>query len=349
MRVRIPRRLFAAWSIPPITALALLVATPLAAVPSGDGDLDGIPDWLELALAQRFFPTLNLHCGTFEGMAKADRRQLYGHDVPGYVNSANGKIPFVAHPYSPGNGTDCAEAFQCIEIRYGIAWNWDLGDDFWGGAHRGDSETYAILVARKDTDGSDWGVSWDVARLDAYQWRLMKEFMSAHWGSAGDSSSFRSHGNSGSTLYHRVWCAEGKHAMYPTQSACNGGGYANADDCSDNRCDIPDDVYTDVQNVGELAVPLDRYIPSPASSKYQSPSGTYDVWGTQKFGTATAYKDHLTRGLNWCRGYQYCLSDCGSWPPAECNPGDWSYGTCLQDCGYGPEQGGQLCEEVRCY
>lgn len=341
------------WQHRILCAAILVFVMVLAPLPSeaatvADGDLDGIPDSLELALAQRFFPTLNLHCGSFEGLAYGDRRQLYGHSVSGYTNSSNGKIPFVAHPYNPGSGADCAEPYQCIEIRYGIAWNWDLGDDTWGGAHRGDSETYAILVARKDTDGSQWGVSWEVAMNDASQWRLMKEFMSAHWKATGDSSSFRKHGNYGATTYQRVWCAEGKHAMYPTQNACNNGGYADADDCSDNRCDIRSDVYLDVQNIGEVTVPLNRYIPYPGSSKTTSPSGTYDMWSGYKFGDSTDYKSHLTRPLAWCRGIQYCEYDC-SGNPVECPAGDVNVGTCAQDCGWGPEPGGTLCEDLQCY
>lgn len=232
-------------------------------------------------------------------MAYADRRQLYGLTVSGYSNSSNGKIPFVAHPYYPGGG-NCPEAYQCIEIRYGIAWNWDLGDDTFGGAHRGDSETYGILVARKDTDGSDWGVTWSVAQNDVSKWRLIKEFMSAHWGGTGDSSSFRSHGNNGSLAYQRVWCAEGKHAMYPSQSACNSGGYLNADDCSDNRCDIVSEVFLKVQNAGEPAAPISPSIPYPGASKTTPPSGTYNVWGGTSFGSATDYRSNLTRSLNWC-------------------------------------------------
>lgn len=328
--------------------VALLAALPTTAAAATDGDLDGIPDTLELALAQRFFPTLNLHCGSYEGLAYGDRRQLYGHYVSGYTNSSNGKIAFVAHPYSPGTGYDCAEPFQCIEIRYGIAWNWDLGDDFARDAHRGDSETYAILLARKDTDGSQWGVSWDVAKNDATQWRLMKEFMSAHWKAPGDSSSFRKHGNYGATTYQKVWCAEGKHAMYPTQSACNNGGTLDADDCSDNRCDIRSDVYVDVQNIGELSVPLNRYIPYPGSTKTTSPSGTYDVWGGLKFGDATDYKSHLTRSLSWCSGSQYCIQECGT-QIGECPGGDLYLGGCSQDCGWGTEPGGTLCQTIQCY
>jgi len=264
-----------------------------------DDDRDLLPDALELDLARFYFPILNLHCGKYEGLPYADRRQLYGLEVPGYTDSSNGRIPFVAHPYNPGNG-NCNELFQCLEIRYGIAWNWDLGDDFFGGAHRGDSETYAILVARKDTDGSDWGVSWGQAQNSAGSWRLIKEFMSAHWTATGDSSSFRSHGNGGTTSYQRVWCAEGKHAMYPTQNACNNGGWADIDDCSDNRCDIVTEVFLKVQNIGELGTWLDPDIPYPGASKTTPPSGTYNVWGGSKFGDATDYRSHLTRPLTWC-------------------------------------------------
>lgn len=265
-----------------------------------DGDLDGIPDKLETDLAQQFFPVLNLHCGTYEGLANGDRRQLYGLTVSGYPDSSKGRIPFVAHPYNPGNGYDCAEAYQCIEIRYGIAWNWDLGDDIFGESHSGDSEIYSILVARKDTDGSDWGTTWAVAQNDVSQWRLIKEFMSAHWGSRAESSSFRTHGNFGTTSYQQVWSAEGKHAMYPTQSACNSGGFSGADDCGDNRCDIVTEVFQKVQNVGEQYTWLDPYLVAPASSRDVSPSGTYNVWSGNPFGSATSYRSNLTQSLNWC-------------------------------------------------
>lgn len=266
-----------------------------------DDDRDGLPDSLELSLAQQYFPVLNLHCGTYEGLAYGDRRQLYGLSVPGYSDSSNGRLPFVAHFYNPRNGTDCAQPYQCIELRYGIAWNWDLGDDVFGEAHNGDSEVYAVLLARKDTDGGpDWGVSTDTALNDPGQWRLIKEFMSAHWTSAAESSTYRSQGNFGTTAYQKVWAAEGKHAMYPTQSACNSGGAFGADDCGDNRCDIVTEVFQKVQNVGELDAPLNQIIPYPAPARDMSPSGTYYVWGTGTFGSATSYRDNFTHALSWC-------------------------------------------------
>lgn len=159
-------------------------------------------------------------------MNQADPRQLCGLTVPGYTNSSNGRIPFIAHPYSPGDGYNCTEAMQCIEIRYGIAFNWDLGDDIFGQEHRGDSEMYDILVARRDTDGNDWGVDWSVAQNDASKWRLIGEYMTAHWNTIGDSSS--------------------------------------------------------------------------ATSKNLSPSGNYDMWSYQNFGTTTPYRTHIERPIDWC-------------------------------------------------
>jgi hypothetical protein len=278
-------------------AVVALLATPAAAQ---DGDSDGLPDSLELSLAQEYFPILNLHCGSFDGLNKADPRQLYGLTVPGYTNSSNGRIPFIAHPYSPGDGWNCTEPMQCIEIRYGIAFNWDLGDDIFDDKHRGDSEMYAILVARRDTDGTDWGVDWSVAQNDPSKWRLIGEYMTAHWNTISDGSSYWSHGNNGTTSYQQIWAAEGKHALYGTQGACNDGGFGGADDCGDNRCDIVTEVFQKVQNIGESYAPMNRYIAAPAAAKDQSPSGNYDMWSYQQFGTTTPYRTHMERPIDWC-------------------------------------------------
>lgn len=325
-----------------LTTLTLLALLPIPAF-AQDNDADGLPDPLELALAQRFFPTLNLHCGSFEGLPYADRRQLYGHSVPGYADSSNGKIPFLARPYSGGNGYDCAEPFHCIEIRYGMAWNWDLGDDSGFDSHQGDSEMYGVLLARKDTDGSDWGTTWTVAKTDPNQWRLMREFMTAHWNADSDSSSFRSHGNLGTPYPQRVWCAEGKHAMYPTQNACNNGGKWDADDCSDNRCDIRADILPDLQNAGDPDHPLQTVIPYPNYYKFLSPSGSYEVWSGAPFAGSGDFKKKLTRELGWCAAHLYCAPE--RLNGTTCSLGDPEVGDCTTDLG----RPGSLCQHIQCY
>ena len=131
------------------------------------------------------------------------------------------------------------------------------------------------------------------------QWRLIKEFLSAHWGATGDSSSYRSHGNGGTTAYQRVWCSEGKHGMYQSQSACNNGGFLGADDCGDNRCDIVTEVFLKL-HAGRAAVPYGPYLLYPGSSKTTPPSGTYNVWSGAKFGDATDYRSNFTSALSWC-------------------------------------------------
>ncbi|MDX1999035.1 MAG: hypothetical protein SF066_15065 [Thermoanaerobaculia bacterium] len=337
----------------PVLLLCLAVFPGVAPVAALDGDADGIPDELELALAQRFFPLLNLHCGTYEGVVLGDRRQLYGHDVPGYSNASNGRLPFVVRPYSPGIGTDCSEPFECLEIRYGVAWSWDLGDDIsdWtvfrlGGAHRGDSELYAVLVTRKS--GSLWSTPWSQAQNDANAWRLVREFMSAHWSESTDSSSFRGHGRQGVTTHQRVWVSEGKHAMYPGWRECNAGAW-QADDCSDNRCDVRADLIADLQNVGRKQAPLNPFIPAPGASPTTSPAGVYDVWGPARFGTATPYATSLdTAPIAWCPVYQYCVYDCNGFGET-CSEPDFVIGSCMRDCGWGSEPGGLLCQGAACF
>ena len=91
--------------------------------------------------------------------------------------------------------------------------------------------------------------------------------------------------------------------MYPTQSACNNGGFGGADDCGDNRCWIDViEVIQKLMNVGE-SEPGRRFsdvIPYPAPARDMSPYGSYSVWGGTTFGASTSYKDNLLRPLNWC-------------------------------------------------
>jgi hypothetical protein len=154
-----------------------------------DADGDGVPDALEYDLAYRFFPDVRLQWIT------SDLNQAYPYQ---------GKsIPFTVHA-GPASGICAFDGGpnHCLEIRYGLAYRNDCGDNFNGmesngdcdpyggllginGGHRGDSEFYAALVRRTGT--------WTAAQYDASQWVMIRDFTAAHWRSGADSSMMASY------------------------------------------------------------------------------------------------------------------------------------------------------------
>ena len=115
-----------------------------------DRDADGIPDRLEYDLAHHFFPAIQLQ------WPYEDRDESY---------LVRGKaMPYTVEPLAP-TGV-CDDKFECLEIRYGIAYFNDHGDDVFGGGHPGDSEFYAALVRRT--------ASWSVAQHDVAHWTMIR-------------------------------------------------------------------------------------------------------------------------------------------------------------------------------
>src|SRR5262245_21437020 len=70
-----------------------------------DKDYDGVPDQLESDLAHRFFP--NIWLQTFSDL---ETSYLYHHKP----------LPYMVTPYR--GGASCDAAYECLEIRYGIAY-----------------------------------------------------------------------------------------------------------------------------------------------------------------------------------------------------------------------------------
>lgn len=140
----------------------------------GDADNDGVPDALEYELAHRFFPTIFLQNGP-------DIEVSYLH--------RGLSIPYTVQPLTSGM---CNEVGECLEIRYGIAYDYDFGDNVWvirelfSPPHVGDSEFYAVLVQRT--------APWAVAATDSLTWQLIRDFTAAHWGEITDSSRMVSYG-----------------------------------------------------------------------------------------------------------------------------------------------------------
>lgn len=97
---------------------------------------------------------------------------------------------------------------------------------------------------------------------------LSGQFFSAHWQctytvlfvtNSCDYSALKSGKNvdypSKVGTYTRVYVADRKHANYASRAECNGGGFANADDCTDN-VDSGRVQVSHLRNVGSPAVPF---------------------------------------------------------------------------------------------
>lgn len=139
---------------------------PVAGV---DYDSDGLPDRLEHDLAHRFFPDVRL--------------QWFIQDLAATYLYNGAAIPFSAQPLTAG---ECDESLECVELRWGLAYHTDYGDDLLGGGHLGDSELYVALVQRT--------TSWSTASGDASAWRVIRDFTSAHWQTLVDSSKIGAYG-----------------------------------------------------------------------------------------------------------------------------------------------------------
>lgn len=280
-----------------------------------DADLDGIPDALERALAAKFYPELNMHCATFEGYAGGSKDQYYGSPTGcGNVKRPNGEVgadlPYVARRVGPLPSGWCANR-ECIEIVYGLPYASDLGNDFGGSPHKGDTEMYAVLLAfRKplqNYSGPEFGTtqSLDVALRDATRWAKLEEFAAAHRGDEADSSELRKNRPTlgGADFAPRLlWVAEGKQASYFSQDSCNSGNSWWSDDCSDNRCVLPRAVgVARLENSGEPlchpASAFDTTIPSPAPAIGACGiADAYEVWSGQRYEGGSSFTDIFREG-----------------------------------------------------
>lgn len=277
---------------------------------TGDWDLDRIDDDFEHALAARFYPNLTMSTAAING-CDSDRHLYYG-DGDGVPRS----VPYVVNlEIGASNGCPYGE---CIEILYGIPFNWDAGDlqqttlgDFGIREHRGDSEMYAVLLAHRPQDGSRfWGTtSSATARTSTSYWRAIKHFSSAHmcepaflW-SSPDSSAFQSEGVSGRTTPRMLWAAEGKHALYFSDDACDAGGWHGSDDCSPGAQQLDWNLgRSALRNAGAYACNegFDATIASPSWHCYTEPTATESVWSGAPFGESSAWRSKLnTTVLDW--------------------------------------------------
>lgn len=304
-------------------------------------DIDNVPDRLEHDLAHKFFPRVLLQ------HADVDRDESYLFE--GFA------IPYSVHSVL-GSGPVCNEFFECLEIRYGIAFFEDHGDVGGAYSHLGDSEMYAAVVRRT--------TSWIEAQNNPSQWQMIRDFTSAHWGESWSESSKTGaygfcpaecstmysdptacnaalgcsfagscsgvHGgclgqgyaqcqatggcnwNGGcikssrwtcydalpKTAHVNVFASESKHALYHTDSECDGGGFFGSDDCPktpSTAFDMRLVKSNKLQNVGNFT----NHGSFDVKIKHPDRCKLYDVWGGLAFGGGTAYKTHFNAPIDW--------------------------------------------------
>jgi hypothetical protein len=136
-----------------------------------NNDGDGVPDRLEYDLAYRYFPTIWL--------------QTLAHDLSQIYPYENRPIPYRVHAIT--SPTLCAEAFKCLEIRFGTAYYLDTGDPTLGFGHLGDPEFYFAVVMRTSP--------WSQASGTAADWQLIRDFTSAHFDTFAESSVLGEYGD----------------------------------------------------------------------------------------------------------------------------------------------------------
>jgi hypothetical protein len=235
----------------------------------------------------------------------------------------------VSHYSEAGHEGFCDQAdFQCLEIRYGLAYQWDCGDNPGNGCsginnHLGDSEFHALLVAREAPDGS-WGTGWEVARERAETWRQVVSQTFAHWGAITDSSKCHYYLTPRSTRA-TLFVAEGKHATYHSVSDCDDGGFFGSDYCVDQAhggMDLRSDLSPiELQNVGEPGEHslFDTTITDPADPTHD----TYEVWSEADFGEGGSFYAKFVADLPWAHWWWTSSpggEGCGD--PCSCRAGD---------------------------
>jgi hypothetical protein len=290
-----------------VTLMLVVIVSIAGMVSAQDWDGDSLDDAMEDNLARLFFPNNNMDCGTYEGTEYGSEGQFYGSEVG--VGQL-GQLPYVAHFFVDGLSDSCPTMGQCIEIRYGMAYNWDLGDDQFqdtlGKPHKGDTEMVALLL-RTDADPA-------AASNDPSLWHIHKIYRTAHACATGESSSYQL---VDSWTAPDNWVSEGKNGNYVSSSSCDDGGELESDECNHDRCWINrDHAVGKLQNAGEFENPgtsNGNIIPAPGDQPNFTPSSYYDVWGTTSFGSAGTFCRHLHRRLDWANEQRACAAtpECG--------------------------------------
>ena len=235
-----------------------------------DLDRDSVPDLLEYNLAHKFFPKVMLYG------KKYDLEQAYLYK--------NYSSPFIVREI---RGGQCKSKNQCLELRIGITFLYDAGDnkDYanWLG-HIGDSEMYTAVVKRTE--------SWEQSKNNANKWEMIRDFSSAHWGTVSDTSVMKSY-PTGRRERVTLHAAEMKHALYHSRKACERGvGYQ--DSCPGKSYDLSQYKGRKLQNIGDQNqhARMDTTIEHPVC-------GVHHVWSNKKFGEDSKTSDYFNKKISY--------------------------------------------------
>jgi hypothetical protein len=215
--------------VPRESATPPLVLPEPCADGSPDRDGDGLPDACEARLATYFAPVL-----MFSATRCVAPAPLRGDAVPGgYFHAAQPVRDAIRLLYLPAYYRDCGwSGAKCL-----------LSDCV---PHAGDSELIAIDVV---PDGRD-------------SWRVLRIFLSAHcfgrirsdcrWYEENELGAFAWVDEPGSAPI--IWVSDGRHANYPSRSAC-GRGHLWLDTCDADARAVRFPVSA-ARNIGSRSMPL---------------------------------------------------------------------------------------------
>jgi hypothetical protein len=243
-----------------------------------DVDTDGLDDECEWQIASTFAPMLRLTSGD-----NTTGRETYW--ASHHKNSCGAYTPTIGGGGEPQGS--CLWYTNVIRVIYALGYYADGGCCGLSG-HVGDSEFIVLEAAYNQTDNV---------------WYTTRAYLSAHvnqnWPGPGADGSRWWYGDEmeypWNRGYPRIYVSKEKHANYPTDSACDSGGWIGGDSCGGSFFDQRVGVQR-TRNIGELNRQLVNCVSSVSSTRQGIECFWTDIYfdGWYTFSNATeGYRDYL--------------------------------------------------------
>lgn len=198
---------------------------------SSDLDADGIPQELEFRLARHFFPTIWYDEGEDTSSPGGNHSHRENHQP--------GRLLFRVrpHPQSPSH----------IAITYALLYRADGGEGYGAtvGCHAGDVEPFAITLKPDPSCALGYSMDWIETWAHGESSTGRKQAGGCNWGS------------SAATVSHTdvVLASENKHGNYLSESKCDSGLPAGAENCDTDWTAGDVNAWRGL-NVGERSGPI---------------------------------------------------------------------------------------------